>query len=260
MNLILFEEAETENPLKKRDARTVHLLKTLHKKEGDEFDAGILGGKLGKGRIEAFTGEGGVVFSLCLTVSPPPRLPVTVAAGFPRPIQTRRLLRDLSNMGVRAIHLVSCELGDRNYLKTTLLSGGGARAALIEGAVQARDTALPELDVFSSVKDWLDKLPPEGGISVGGLARIACDNVEPDGTFGEEPPGTGPFTLAVGPERGWSDRERRRLADAGFRRLSLGCRALRTETACVAAVSALATAQARSACLRSLPQTPPAFS
>jgi RsmE family RNA methyltransferase len=41
--------------------------------------------------------------------------------------------------------------------------------------------------------------------------------------------------LAIGPERGWSDRERDLLEDSGFLRMSLGRRALRTETACVAA-------------------------
>jgi RsmE family RNA methyltransferase len=42
--------------------------------------------------------------------------------------------------------------------------------------------------------------------------------------------------LAIGSERGWSERERDMLEAAGFLRLSLGSRALRTETACVAAV------------------------
>jgi RsmE family RNA methyltransferase len=39
----------------------------------------------------------------------------------------------------------------------------------------------------------------------------------------------------VGAARGWSDQERDALEDAGFLRHSLGSRALRTETACVAA-------------------------
>jgi RsmE family RNA methyltransferase len=41
--------------------------------------------------------------------------------------------------------------------------------------------------------------------------------------------------LAIGSERGWSERERDLFEAAGFLRLSLGSRALRTETACVAA-------------------------
>jgi RsmE family RNA methyltransferase len=248
MNLILFEEDEADLPLKKRDPRAVHLVKTLHKKAGDEFDAGILWGKRGKGRIEAFTGEEDLTFTLNLNEFPPPRLPVTVLAGFPRPIQTRRLLRDLSNMGVEAIHLASCELGDRNYLKTRLFEDGGAHAALIEGAVQARDTTLPRIGVFPSLKDWLEYLLPCVAATTAAaessdeqVSLIACDNDDPDGYFGDEILPAGPAILAVGPERGWSWQERYRLAAAGFRRLSLGIRPLRTETACVAAVSALTT-------------------
>jgi RsmE family RNA methyltransferase len=48
---------------------------------------------------------------------------------------------------------------------------------------------------------------------------------------------SGPVTLAIGSERGWSDREREMLEAAGFMRLSLGSRALRTETACTAAAA-----------------------
>jgi RsmE family RNA methyltransferase len=44
-----------------------------------------------------------------------------------------------------------------------------------------------------------------------------------------------PLVLTVGSERGWSDRERDCLEEAGFTRLSMGKRALRTETACTAA-------------------------
>jgi RsmE family RNA methyltransferase len=43
--------------------------------------------------------------------------------------------------------------------------------------------------------------------------------------------------IAAASERGWSDRERDLLEAAGFLRLSLGKRALRTETACVAAAA-----------------------
>jgi RsmE family RNA methyltransferase len=233
VNLILFEEDEFGKPLGKGDSRAAHLVKTLRKNAGDEFDAGVLGGKRGKGRIERVEG-GEVFFSLMLTEMPPPRLPVTVTAGFPRPIQTRRLLRDLSSMGVGAINLACCELGDKNYLKTTLLTDGGARAALIEGAVQARDTALPRLAVFPSLRAWLE----EAAYADGGRL-IACDNAEPQGCLYDEPRGGGPVVLAIGPERGWSDRERLQLEVAGFKRLSLGSRALRVETACVAAVAAV---------------------
>jgi RsmE family RNA methyltransferase len=233
VNLILFEECERDSPLRKHDPRAVHLIKTLHKKAGDEFDAGVLGGRRGKGYVRQILDDGSLLFSLDLTELPPPRLPLIVGVGFPRPIQTRRLLRDLSSMGVSAVHLITCELSDKNYLKTNLLSDGGAYSALLEGAVQSRDTTLPGLGVFPSLKAWLESadFPADCGL-------IACDNVSPEGRLRDSPLSALPAALAVGPERGWSDVERRLLENAGFKRLSLGTRALRTETACIAAAAA----------------------
>jgi 16S rRNA (uracil1498-N3)-methyltransferase len=45
--------------------------------------------------------------------------------------------------------------------------------------------------------------------------------------------------LAVGPEGGWSPRDRGLLAQAGFEGLRLGPRVLRTETAGIAAIAVL---------------------
>ena len=45
--------------------------------------------------------------------------------------------------------------------------------------------------------------------------------------------------IAIGPEGGWSQRDRAVLADAGFAGLRLGPRVLRTETAGIAAISGL---------------------
>lgn len=47
------------------------------------------------------------------------------------------------------------------------------------------------------------------------------------------------FTLAIGPEGGWSPRDLEQLREAGFCGLRLGPRVLRTETAGIAAIAAL---------------------
>ena len=46
-------------------------------------------------------------------------------------------------------------------------------------------------------------------------------------------------TIAIGPEGGWSSRDREQLLAAGFEGLRLGPRVLRTETAGIAAIAAL---------------------
>ncbi|MFP3090150.1 RsmE family RNA methyltransferase [Treponema sp. TIM-1] len=243
MNIILFEDHEITRPLPRRDPRTLHLLKVLRKKTGDTFDAGVLEGKLGRGRIEALEPDGSLWFSLDLGEPPPPRVPIRVAVGFPRPIQLRRLLRDLSNLGIAAADLLGTDRGEKSYRDTKLLVDGGARAALVEGAVQARDTGLPRLSVYPSLDAWLAEKPWASSAAEPGAAPVsagpllvAADNVRPEGSLARFPAANRAFVLTIGPERGWSDRERQIFAAAGFTRLSLGPRALRTETACTAAL------------------------
>jgi len=250
VNLILFEAHELGKALPRRDERNIHLLKVLHKKTGDTFEAGLLdtgsGSGLGRGKIEKVNIDGSISFSFEIEAPPVPRLPVRVGVGFPRPIQIRRLLRDLSSLGVEAIDLFGTELGEKSYRDTKLLDDGGARAALIEGAAQSRDTTIPALGVFPNLADWLKEHPwrknQEDGSSASSapLSRgvpllVAADNVRPEGALSRLTPTMRPVVLAIGSERGWTDHERDLLEDAGFLRLSLGSRALRTETACVAA-------------------------
>lgn len=232
MNLILFDQSELGAPLGRRDDRTVHLVKVLHKGVGDTFEAGVLGGPLGTASIQAIEADGTLRFGFIPSGFPPPRHPLRVAVGFPRPIQLRRLLRDLSSLGVAAIDLVGTELGEKSYRDTNLLRDGGAQEALLEGAIQARDTTLPELRLHRSLGAWLSERA--WGERPRGL--IAPDNVRPNLAFVDlNLPEGGETVLAVGSERGWSDRERDALEASGFLRASLGERALRTETACVAA-------------------------
>jgi RsmE family RNA methyltransferase len=214
-----------------RDSRAVHLIKTLHKTMGSLFDAGVINGNRGRGVILSVGMS--VAAELVLNEPPPPRLPVCLGVGFARPIQLRRIFREAANFGLESVDVFGTALGDKSYLKTTLLEDGGARDAMLEGAVEARDTRFPDLRRFFDVSAWLAGLKKKG-------CRIALDNENPRGSFFEKGPlsqADGGVTLAVGSERGWSDGERTLLESAGFVRLSVGERALRTETACIVAVT-----------------------
>jgi RsmE family RNA methyltransferase len=236
VNIILLEEHELGHSLSRRDERTVHLLKVLRKKTGDVFEAGILGGMRGTGRIEKINFDGSVFVTVRADEPPPLRMRLRMAVAFVRPIQIRRIFRDLSSMGVSAIDLTGTDLGEKSYRDTKLFNNGGAQAALVEGAVQARDTQIPSLAVYDNLEKWLNERPWEKDSRRIPLL-LAMDNVRAEGSFFHLSSTSRPMVIAVGPERGWSDRERDMFEKAGFLRLSIGSRALRTETACVAAAS-----------------------
>jgi len=238
VNIILLEEHELGRSLPRRDERTIHLLKILRKKAGGEFEAGVLGGIRGTGRIEKINIDGSILISINGELQPAPRLRLRMAVAFVRPIQLKRIFRDLSNMGVSAIDLIGTDLGEKSYRDTKLLFDGGSRSALIEGAVQARDTQIPDFFIYDNVQQWLEKSPwnkkePSARIHL----LLAMDNVRAEGSFFHLAPTSRPAVIAVGPERGWSDRERDLFEQSGFLRLSMGERALRTETACIAAAA-----------------------
>jgi len=84
-----------------------------------------------------------------------------------------------------------------------------------------------------------------------GLAKLTLD---PDGELSlvsVPAPPHNTIVIAIGPEGGWSPRDRQLLQAGGFEGLRLGPRVLRTETAGLAAIAAL---QARFGDLRGLPE------
>lgn len=242
MNIILFtpEELPVAGPrvvLGRRDERNTHLRKVLRKGPGDSFEAGVIGGLRGHGRIAAIDAEGTISLELFLNDPAPRKAPLVMAVGFPRPIQLRRLLRDLCSMGVSGIDLLHSDLGDKSYRDTKLLEDGGAQAALVEGLVQARDTVLPTLAKWGSLAAWLDEQSADTTV-------FACDNAPGAVPFHRALAERNPARIAVliGSERGWSAAERALLDTRGVVRASMGERALRTECAAIAAAG-LALAQ-----------------
>jgi RsmE family RNA methyltransferase len=100
---------------------------------------------------------------------------------------------------------------------------------VIDGAQQAFTTRLPVVTFEHDLAGVL-------GLELKHGTKLSLDNYESAERLGEVEVAL-PVELAVGPERGWSPREREMLREAGFRFVHLGERVLRVETAVVAAVS-----------------------
>ena len=232
MNICLFTAEEIKNPLAKNDERAKHILKILHKAGGDTFDAGIIGGAAGIAKITRIS-EGGEIFFDFEPKSAGKRLyPLTLIIGFPRPIQLRRLLRDVAGLGVQKVILCGTDLTEKSYLDSNVVSDGSAYQMLLDGTAQAASTHVPALEVAKSLDDVLVS-------SLENASKIALDNRRASSSLHDflEHEGAREVVAAIGSERGWTDRERDLLESTEFSLCSMGTRILRTETAATVASS-----------------------
>ncbi len=258
MNIVLFSEKEilagkdsagkcsVHLPLK--DERTQHILKVLHKVPGDSFDAGLVGGMAGKAVLsrvekkdckENSGSEDGLYFDFEPESDGKPLYPVELIVGFPRPIQLKRLFRDVAGLGIRTVHLCGTELGEKSYMDSGIVEKGAAYTALLEGTAQAKSTHVPELKLYQSVAACLETFAENRGDEV----RVMLDNVKPEGPLFDYLGKSGvdscmrPVIAAIGSERGWTDNERNLFGKNGFAACSMGDRVLRTETAATVAAT-----------------------
>jgi 16S rRNA (uracil1498-N3)-methyltransferase len=228
VNLILFEPAEIGVPLARDDRRAIHLLDVLRRIEGDTFDGGIINGPRGKGTLINISSSSlSLEFSWSEEISGSD--PLTLLIGLPRPQTARAILREATSLGVAALHFVTTDKGDPNYANSTLWQSGEWRRHLLLGAEQAFCTRIPDVSFGKSVTDAITALPVQK------MTRIALDNYESPTLLSQLTPTEPVVALAVGPERGWSARERDTLRQHGFTLAHLGKRVLRTETACIGA-------------------------
>ncbi len=258
MNICLFEKSEISKPLSFDDVRGDHIIKILHKKQGESFTAGIIDGQSGTAVITKIDEAARqIFFEFTPTGDGKPLNPLKMIIGFPRPIQLRRLLRDVAALGVSELHLTGTELGEKSYMESDLAQPQAAWELLREGTVQAGSTHVPKVFVHKSLAEclgWLSLSKPQQDMPVnGGFDKlnhhlICLDNVNPTCSLGQvvveptpavvepvETTSSKSVIAAIGSERGWTDKERRLLEDAGFIRCGMGERIMRTETAATVA-------------------------
>ncbi len=225
MNLVLITEPEVRAGLPLADARTTHLLGTVGLRVGQAFHVGIAGGLRGLASVTATAPA--LRFSVVWEKSVQARMPLTVLIGLPRPQTAKKVLHDLASLGAASLVFFEADKGDPGYLASSLWKDGEYLDALRKGTEQACSTLVPEVVRVASLAEALARLPAAGW-------KVALDPYEATGALGETAPADArEGILAIGPERGWSDKERALLRTQGFAVQHLGDRILRVEAACL---------------------------
>jgi RsmE family RNA methyltransferase len=199
---------------------------------GDELSVGLLGGRMGTGRVMQLD-PSVLELEVRFDQTPPAKLPLTLILALPRPKVLKRVLRSSSALGVKRVILLNAFRVEKSFWQSPVLSDEGLREELIIGLEQAKDTILPEVLLRPLFKPFVeDELPglAEGALSL--VAHPAASRPCPRDVKGHA-------VLAIGPEGGFIPYEVEKLVSSGFMPVQIGERILSVETAVPALVSKL---------------------
>lgn len=241
MNMILFNEYPNLGFIPLSDDRAKHIVEILKLKVGDEFRMGIVNESEGKAKIESINSNGVKISYQALSI--PQLYPVTLLCAQVRPICMKRILREAVSLGVGQIILTGSDTGEKSYLSSNLYKTDEYKEYLLDGAMQSCHAGLPQVFFTKTVDGALNTLR-EIGIKDDDINGARdCSLIILDNVVGAVPLSQSAIkksaVLAIGPERGWSQRERNLFISNGFSPMLLGSRVLRTETACSAGVAVL---------------------
>lgn len=239
MNLLLVwpNELDGDGRVRLVDDRARHLREVLHVEAGQSIRAGVLDGAMGTATVLAVESDA-VTVALDGLGDTPPRARLDLVLCLPRPKVLARLFSPLAQLGIDRLHLSGAWRVERSYFDAHVLAPEEHLPRLVEGLAQAKDTRLPRVSVHRSFA-WLVRT--ELGPKAPDVLRLYADPggaTSPRAAIAGWPARAhGRIVLAVGPEGGFTDRERRELEGAAFAPVSLGPRTLRTDVATIALVA-----------------------
>ncbi|WP_421567632.1 16S rRNA (uracil(1498)-N(3))-methyltransferase [Stenotrophomonas sp. PD6] len=159
-------------------------------------------------------------------------LRITLLQGIARGEKMDLILQKATELGVQAVVPVNAE---RTEVKLDAARAEKRlahwRSVVVSACGQSGRARVPEVAAPLGVQEAARAMPAEAlklTLDPLGEHRLSTLDAAPGGVV-----------IAIGPEGGWSPRDRQALSAAGFQGLQLGPRILRTETAGLAAIAAL---------------------
>jgi len=245
MNCLLLPAANFSQSMAHIDslAQMTHVTDVLGATVGDSLKIGQLGGHLGTAIIDDISADRIQLREIALTIAPPPKLDLTVILALPRPKVLRRLIMDMTALGVRDIILINSVRTQKSYWQSPMLAR--LDEFVLEGLQQGVDTIAPKISLQKRFKPFVEDE----------LARLITDRAVVAHPYGSQSFGQYlqnqylqnqdlqkshlhnkaasalPSMVCIGAEGGWIDYEIALLAAQGCTPVHIGPRILRTEAA-----------------------------
>lgn len=235
MNIILAEPAEiVDGQLTVTDGRAEHIVRVLRAEIGDRLRIGVINGRRGTGTVTILKPGPPLLVTLALELGEAVGVipPIDLILALPRPIMLKRILSQVTALGVGTIHLINARRVEKSFWEAGLLEPDQYRVHLRHGLEQAIDNRMPEIRLHPRFKPFIeDFFPP---LAAAYRFLVVADPAG-DRRFTDVVTGNGGrIVLAVGPEGGWVAYEVQKFREQGFSRCSIGPRILKVDTAVIA--------------------------
>ncbi|NIZ41140.1 RsmE family RNA methyltransferase [Entomospira entomophila] len=240
MNLILITQSELSDDnqfiFHHQDERFTHILKILKLSTGDTFKVGIIRSSFGRATIISLSNTQLIAQYHVISSNINQNYPIHLFLGAVRPLVMRRLLKDISSMGVTTLSLFSSDKGERSYLDSSLWRDNQFEKHVMEGLSQAVSINPPIIHRYHSLSEALSApsiLPSHRYI----LDPYAKKTWKDEFILSKQLVNVNSISLIIGSERGFSDQEMTIAQQRDFLPISITSRILRTETATIATLT-----------------------
>ncbi|MBU1140667.1 MAG: 16S rRNA (uracil(1498)-N(3))-methyltransferase, partial [Proteobacteria bacterium] len=204
MNIILIEKKELfGNRVILSDYRAKHIIKVLKSEVGDCLRLGILDGDRGEATVTAVHRKFPFVVELSvgLITSPGPPPVIDLLLALPRPIMLKRILSQVTALGIGTIYLVNANRVEKSFWDAGLLEEKEYRPHLIHGLEQAVDTRLPNIKIYRQFRPFVEDVLPR---LVTKYSHLLLAHPLVEKNLSQCLDGSAERVLcAVGPEGGW---------------------------------------------------------
>ncbi|MCD2349810.1 RsmE family RNA methyltransferase, partial [Borreliella americana] len=135
---------------------------------------------------------------------------------------------ELASIGIYKIIFFNTELTEKSYLNSKIFKNNDYEKHLIDGAMQGEVTYLPEIKIMKNLKDSLKYIKQENFEIKILLEKNSTKNLIDIEQIKNA-------AIIVGPERGFTEKEKQLIAQYNFCSYSISSNTIRTETATIAA-------------------------
>jgi 16S rRNA (uracil1498-N3)-methyltransferase len=254
--LIFPEELITPNTAVIIGQRAGELIDTHDLAQGINIRISLFNAGLGSGSIDKLEDEK-LEITIKIDEEPPVRENLHLIAGVSRPQTVKKILHTSASYGIKKLSFVSSENSEQSYLRSKALFKENILKEMYLAIEQSVDCFLPEVKIYEKYWDFIKEFKEKEAI--GESMKIIAYAPR----MGEPAMPSSPINLkeknqrvilAIGPETGWSENEKKDFSELGFISYSLGARIYRGETALAMLFGQLISARAQVSLRESQPQ------